>query len=74
MFTRSRSAGEIWTQVAGLILGFFIISLLLAFPFMILWNYAAVSALTVAKPIGFWVSFWLLFLLSWIMSMAKNNN
>lgn len=35
------------------------LSLLMAWPFMWLWNYAVVSAVTIAKPIGYWVAFWL---------------
>jgi hypothetical protein len=41
-----------------------VLSLLMAWPFMWLWNYAVVSALTVAKPIGYWVAFWLLMFVS----------
>lgn len=33
------------------------ISLLMAWPFMWLWNGAVVEALTIAKPITYWVSF-----------------
>lgn len=37
-----------------------VFSLVLAWPFMWMWNYAVVSALTIAKPIGYWVAFWLM--------------
>jgi hypothetical protein len=30
---------------------------LVAVPFMLMWNHAVVSAITIAKPIGYWVSF-----------------
>lgn len=36
-----------------------VISLLMAWPFMWIWNYAMVSAVTFAKPITYWVAFWL---------------
>lgn len=45
-----------------------VMAIIMAFPFMLLWNYAAVGALTIAKPIGFWQSFWLLWLITWIFS------
>ncbi len=38
----------------------FIMSLIMAFPIMWLWNYAVVIAITIAKPITYWVAFCLL--------------
>lgn len=35
----------------------FVFALLLAWPVMALWNYAAVAALAIAKPITFWQAF-----------------
>ncbi len=29
------------------------------YPFMWIWNYAVVKALTIAKPIEYWPAFWL---------------
>ena len=46
--------------VIGIIVIAMMINLLLAFPFMWLWNYAVVSAISVAQPIEYWVSFWLM--------------
>lgn len=37
-----------------------LITLPLAAPFMWIWNYAVVQAVTWANAIGFWVAFWLL--------------
>lgn len=42
--------------VVGIVGG---LCLLLAWPFMWIWNYAVVSALAVAKPITYWPAFWL---------------
>ena len=35
------------------------ICLLLAFPFMWIWNYAVIAAVSVANPITYWNAFWL---------------
>lgn len=37
-----------------------VLAFIMAWPFMWLWNYAVVSALTVAKPITYWPAFWLM--------------
>lgn len=41
-----------------------VISLLMAWPTMWLWNYCIVEAITVARPINYWVAFWIFFTLS----------
>jgi hypothetical protein len=46
--------------ILAIVLFVFGFSLIMAFPFMLIWNYAVVSALTCAKPIGFWVAYWLM--------------
>lgn len=49
-----------WIVIALIVFGFVGgLCLLLAWPFMWIWNYAVVSALTVAKPITYWPAFWL---------------
>lgn len=37
-----------------------LISLLVAWPFMWIWNFAVVAAVSVAKPISYWIAFWLM--------------
>ena len=41
-----------------------VLSLLLAWPFMWLWNYAVVAAITVAKPIAYWTAVCLMMFMS----------
>lgn len=38
--------------------------LLLAYPFMVMWNYAVVEAVSVARPITYWPAFCLMMFLS----------
>jgi hypothetical protein len=62
----------------GLIVALFLmvlpaVLLLLAWPFMFLWNYAVVSAITIAKPIGYWVSFWLMIFISVFIVGSKSG-
>jgi hypothetical protein len=60
-------------KVVGVLLFVTVATLLFAFPFMWMWNYAVVSALTVAKPISYWVAFCLMWFIS-IFIAANNNN
>jgi hypothetical protein len=50
-----------------------LISLLMAFPFMWIWNYAVVSAVTVVKPIGYWVAFWLMMFCGTFIAGTQSN-
>jgi hypothetical protein len=54
----------LFMAVVVLVLG---MSLITAWPFMWLWNYAVVSSVTIAKPITYWVAFWLSFFLSFFV-------
>ena len=50
------------------------VSLLLAWPFMWIWNYAVVSAVTIANPVSYWVAFWLMvFFSSWIAGSKSSS-
>jgi hypothetical protein len=46
-------------------------SLILAWPFMWLWNYAVCGAVNVATPIEYWRAFWLL---TFLMLFAKSTS
>ena len=46
--------------VLGVVALVFLLSLLFAWPVMLLWNYAMVAAIASAKPIGFWHAWCLL--------------
>tara|TARA_Y100000034_G_C6909389_1_gene423344 strand:- start:2686 stop:2907 length:222 start_codon:yes stop_codon:yes gene_type:complete len=48
------------------------LSLLMAFPFMWMWNYAVVAALTIANPISYWPAFCLMFFIG--LFLAKSNS
>lgn len=64
----------IFLIVAAIIGG---LCLLVAWPFMWVWNYAVVSAVTIAKPINYWVAFWLsLFVALWLRpsTSAKSSS
>ena len=37
-----------------------VVMLLMAFPFMWIWNRAVVEAITIARPIDYWTAFWLM--------------
>jgi len=39
-------------------------ALMATWPFLWIWNFAVVAALTVAKPLTYWRAFWLLVLLA----------
>ena len=47
--------------------------LLLAWPFMLIWNYAVVAAVTMTKPIEYWVAFWLMLFLSLFIVGSKTS-
>jgi len=61
-----------------LILGFVLLSIIMAWPTQILWNYCLVPAVTFAKTIGFWQAFGLNFLASIFfkgsMTSSKSNS
>ena len=63
---------KIIVALLSFVIAVVIISLILAWPFMWLWNGAVVEALTVAKPIGYWVSFCLIIFVS--AFLAKSNS
>ena len=57
-----------------ILFGFLIIfglSLVLAFPFMWMWNFAVVQAITVTQPIDYWVAFCLMMFIG--LFIAGNN-
>lgn len=63
-----------WVIVAlGVLCFVACVCLLLALPFMWIWNYAVVSALTIAKPINYWVAFWLMLFVSFFF-VSKNQS
>lgn len=62
--------GKIVGVVCGFILLAMVIAFIAAFPFMWIWNYAVVGAISVANPIGYWQAFWL----AAFLSMFKPNN
>lgn len=73
----SRRRGIKYATVIGLIAGILVVGLfagLLAYPFMLMWNYSVVAALTIANPIGYWQSFWLMMLIGlFVTSKGKNG-
>jgi len=49
--------------------------LFMAWPFMWIWNYAVVSAVTVTAPIGYWTAFWLMvFVIVWLAGSNSRRN
>jgi len=64
--------------VTLLILGFVLLSVIMAWPTQLLWNGCLVPAVTFAKPIGFWQAFGLNLLASVFfkssMSSSKSNS
>jgi hypothetical protein len=48
----------IWLFI-GIVIVCMILALIVAWPFMLIWNYAVVAAISVANPINFWQAFWL---------------
>jgi hypothetical protein len=53
---------------------YILLLLIFAYPFMLLWNYAVVAAISVAKPIGYWVSCCLMIFISFFMIGSKNGS
>lgn len=45
--------------IFGLVVIIFILAFMMALPFMWIWNYAVVAAISVANPINFRQAFWL---------------
>tara|TARA_Y100000034_G_C6677313_1_gene297609 strand:+ start:321 stop:566 length:246 start_codon:yes stop_codon:yes gene_type:complete len=67
---------KIIAVILGVILGFSLIAafcLALAWPFMWMWNYAVVKALTVSSPIEYWPAFWLMLFISAFCIGAKTS-
>jgi hypothetical protein len=57
--------------VIGVIDFLAVICMLLAWPFMWMWNYAVVQAISVANPISYWPAFWLMAFISiFVTAMA----
>lgn len=54
---------RVFNYIVGIIIGFIAIVFASAWMFMMIWNFAVVSAIAVTKPISFWVAFWLVVLL-----------
>lgn len=52
---------EVFVKIVALFVLIAVLAILLTFPFMWIWNYAVVAAISIAKPISFWVAFWLSF-------------
>lgn len=50
--------------VFGVFCSVVLLMMIFAWPFMWIWNYAVVNALTIAKPITYWTAFWLSLFLS----------
>jgi hypothetical protein len=59
--------------IAGLLVLVIGLALLIAWPFMLMWNYAVVSALSVANPIGYWVAFWLMFFIGSFITASNSS-
>lgn len=55
------------------VLAVIVIMLLATWPFMWVWNYAIVSAVSVAKPIDYWVAFWLMGFLSSFVANSRSS-
>lgn len=51
--------GNVISVFIALIMVCLILAIVMAYPFMLIWNYAVVSAIDVANPITFWQAFWL---------------
>lgn len=39
-------------------------SIIMAYPFMLMWNYVVVEAVTICNPVEFWEAFWLMLFIS----------
>ena len=64
---------KIFTVVVFVIVFVTAISLLLAYPFMWMWNYAVVKAVSVANPIDYWVAFTLMIFISLFISSSSSS-
>ena len=58
----------------GVSIFIFLLSAIVAIPFMLLWNFAVVSAITIAKPIGYLVSFGLTVFFLTFVGGAKTSS
>ena len=47
------------------------LGLLIAYPFMWIWNYVMVEALTVTGPISYWEAYWLFCIFALFLSSEK---
>lgn len=59
---------------AAYVVGFILALMAVALPFMWIWNYAVVAAVTVAKPIGYWTAFWLIVFLSVFVVDSRSSS
>jgi hypothetical protein len=61
--------------VIGIITLIVLLTFAMAFPFMWIWNYAIVKAVTIANVVSYWPAYWMmLFVNIWIgTSVSKNN-
>lgn len=50
-----------------------LICAVLAIPFMLMWNFAVVAAITVAKPIGYKVAFCLMMFISLFIAGSRSD-
>lgn len=51
-----------------------LICAVLAVPFMLMWNFAVVAAITVAKPISYNIAFCLMMFISFFIAGNKSSN
>ena len=65
---------QVLGYIAGFIATFIVLVLLFAFPFMWLWNYAVVSAVSVAQPITYWVALCLMTFLSAFVASSRSSS
>ena len=51
-----------------------VMSILMAYPFMWIWNYAIVDTITICNPIdNFWVAFWLMMFISLFIKSTTSS-
>lgn len=60
--------------ILGLIAVVVGIALLMAWPFMWGWNYAVVSAISVANPIDYWVAFVLMLFIGFFIQSQNSSS
>lgn len=63
-----------FSMLAGVCVVLFVVALLVVWPFMCIWNYAIVAAVSVAKPIEYWVAFWLMVFMAIFFAGAKSGS